>query len=414
VNTEQVTASNAPRLAVFHDGNSVSMFQFYEVARDLCRIVWVIGWSPINFPLKPLSRFGDVVDVSGMNEAQSVEHLMGNGLDGVIVFSDAPLRLAAAVADRLNLPFHSPDTARLLTDKLAQRDALGIAGLPGPSFAAVQTDDFNVNVPFPAVLKPRAGAGGRDTFIVKNQSELSSFLAGCEPTEQFILEEWLPDRTAQTDLAADVVSVESIARNGEIEHIMVTGRFPFAPPFRETGSFLPSDLSPTDWNSVTSLAAAAAKALRVEHGILHTEIKMTPTGPRIVEINGRLGGQIGQLISRIGGPSLFTWAIKLALGLEVGPVPELAKSPIAFFRMIVAPQSATRLEAVEGVKELSSLPGVEEILVGVQPGDTVDFHHSSYREHALMISGMVESHAELTHLIHSEIETTLHLTWSHD
>ena len=82
--------------------------------------------------------------------------------------------------------------------------------------------------------------------------------------------------------------------------------------------------------------------------------------------------------------------------------------------MIVAPQSATRLEAVEGVKELSSLPGVEEILVGVQPGDTVDFHHSSYREHALMISGMVESHAELTHLIHSEIETTLHLTWSHD
>jgi hypothetical protein len=90
-----------------------------------------------------------------------------------------------------------------------------------------------------------------------------------------------------------LVSVESIVREGVIEHFMVTGRFPFAPPFRETGLFLPSDLGLAERDSVTSLATAAAAAMKVRHGFLHTEIKMTPAGPRIVQVNGRLGVSVG-------------------------------------------------------------------------------------------------------------------------
>jgi len=91
---------------------------------------------------------------------------------------------------------------------------------------------------------------------------------------------------------------------------MVTGRFPLAPPFRETGSFLPSDLGPADQDAVVALAGAASEAMQVLNGLLHTEIKMTPEGPRIVEINGRVGGGISGMIARLGGPSLHVWAVR--------------------------------------------------------------------------------------------------------
>jgi biotin carboxylase len=406
--------SDLPRLAIFHNEHFVSLFDLVEASRDLCRIVWVTGWSAGESPLRALSRFGDVVDVSGMSEDESVAHLVALRSDGVAVFNDAPIRLAAMVAEELGLVFHSARTAALLTDKIAQRTALGEAGLPVPQFAAIQSKPGDVRVPFPAVLKPRAGAGSRDTFMVRNDDELADALAKCDGDEAFILEEWLPDRTEQSIVGADVVSVESVVRGGAIEHIIVTGRFPFAPPFRETGSFMPSDLNPADWDGTTALAGAAARALDIQNAILHTEIKFTPAGPRVVEVNGRLGGGISHLLSQLGGPSLFEWVMKLALGHDVGPVPEISRTPVAFFRFLVAPQSATALESVSGVKELKALAGVDGVTLNLQPGDPVYYQHSSFVENAMVITGMVQSHAELSSLINNEIESTVALTWKRD
>jgi hypothetical protein len=408
---DESTTDERPRLAVFHDETSISVLQAFEVAHDWCRIAWVVGWSPDKPPFKLLARFGDVLDVTDMTEAQAVAYLTTQALDGVIVFTDGPIRLAAAVADRLNLPFHTPHSARLLTDKVAQRTALRNAGLPVPAFASVRQGDFETTVPFPAVLKPRAGAGGRDTFKIENADQLAEALAKCDPDEEFILEEWLPDRLPHGS-SADLVSVESVVREGTIEHIAVTGRFPFAPPFRETGLFLPSDLGPTDRAAVIALAGAAAKAMQVRQGFLHTEVKLTPDGPRIVEVNGRLGGGISGMVARIGGPSLLVWAVRLALGQDVGPIPVLTDSKIAFYYFIVSPLLATQVESIEGVSELGALEGVDEVRLNRPAGDTVDSRESSHQGHVIRLDGMVGSHEELFDLIEQKIPSKLRLTWT--
>jgi biotin carboxylase len=402
--------SGQPRLAVFHDETSISILQAFEAAHDWCRIAWVVGWSPDKPPFRLLSRFGDVLDVTGMSEAQAVEFLTAQELDGVIVFTDAPIRLAAAVAEKVHLPFHTVHSARLLTDKVAQRTALANAGLPVPAFAAVRQGDLGTNVPYPAVLKPREGAGGRDTFMVENPGQLAAALAKCDPNEEFIVEEWLPDRAAPGP-SADLVSVESVVREGTIEHIAVTGRFPFAPPFRETGLFLPSDLSSAETAAVTDLAGAAIEAMQVRHGFLHTEVKMTPDGPRIVEVNGRLGGGISGMIVRVGGPSLLVWAVRLALGQEVGPVPVLPDSRVAFYYFIVSPLSAVQVATISGLEELGTLPGIDGVRLNRPPGDAVDSRESSHQGHVIRIDGMVRSHAELFDLIDRRIPSTVHVTW---
>jgi biotin carboxylase len=402
-----------PRLAVFHHENSDSMMQVFLEAREWCRIVWVVGWSPDVPSLRALRRFGEVADLSGMAYDESVAHVVALRPDGVLVLSDQPMRLAAEVAERLGLPFHSPHSAALLTDKFLQRTALREAGVPVPAYAPVRAGDLETTVPFPAVLKPRAGAGSRDTFKVENPADLAQAMAGCDPDEEFILEEWLADRAGTHSLGSDVVSVETVVRRGVVSHIAVTGRFPFAPPFRETGSFLPSDLGSADQDAVRTVATAAAEALGITEGILHIEIKMTPNGPRLVEVNGRIGGGISELLLQVGGPSLRMWGVRLALGQDVGPIPAVGDSPIAYFRWIVAPPTATMVEAVDGVKELGELAGIDEVRLNRRPGDRVNPREGSPTDHVVRIIGLVATPAELSHLIFEKIDTTLRITWGY-
>jgi hypothetical protein len=385
--------------------------EVFEASQDLCKILWVVGWSASQFSRRALSRFGDVVDVTDMDEIETVGHIVTARPDGILVFNDPAIKLAAEVADRLGLTFHSQHTADLLTDKLKQRAAFERRGIPVPVFTDVRAGDISVDFPFPAVLKPRTGAGSRDTFRVENTDEVDEVLARCSPTEEFILEEWLADRDRSPRLSSDIVSVESVVRDGEIEHLIVTGRFPFAPPFRETGLYLPSELTAVERDDVFRLASAAAIALQIQHGILHTEIKLTPSGPRVIEVNGRQGGGISQLIRRVGGPSIILWALRLALGLDVGPIPTFAPSPISFLLLVVAPVSATSLVSVSGVDELRELAGVSEIRRKLLPGNAVSSRRSSWSDHAIRVDGIVDSYAELFSLIHEKIPSTLHLTW---
>jgi hypothetical protein len=407
-----VDGSELPRLGIFYDDSSAPIFELVQAAQGLCRVVWLVGWSSDEPSVRLLSRFGEVVDLSEQDESEFVEMIVARALDGVVAFSDAPLRIAAEVARRLNVPFHSPSTARLLTDKLAQREAFRDAGLSVPIFAPVRSSSYDVDVPFPAILKPRSGSGSRDTFRVEGSEQLATALSKCTPNKEFILEELLTDRSLSMGHSANIVSVESIVHDGDIQHVMVTGRLPFAPPFRESGSFLPSDLPPADWEAVTLLASEAARALAITCGILHTEIKMTSDGPRLVEVNGRLGGGISALVSRIGGPSLTSWAMELALGRNVGRFPILSDSSVAFFRLVVAPAFATNISSLHGVTALKGLLGIDSVESRLKPGDTVDTQ-KGFTGYVLRIDGTVGSHAELFELL-DEIDATLTLTWSFD
>jgi biotin carboxylase len=401
-----------PRLAVLHSDSSVPVFELVKAAQDLCRIVWVVGWSSDEPPLRVLSRFGDVVDLSGMDTDQALDHVVDVRPDGVVVFNDPPIRFAAEIAKRLGLPFHTPSTAQLLTDKIQQRAALDRAGVASPVFIAVPSPNPLGAVPLPAVLKPRVSAGGRDTFLIETADQFARALSKCPPNEELILEQWLPDRLHQSELAADVVSVESVVRDGVVDHIMVTGRFRYSPPFRDTGGFAPSDLDAGDRGAVEELATAAAAALGVRDGILHTEIKTTPDGPRVVEVNGRLGGPVSGLVTRLGGPSLTEWAMRLALGLDVGPLPAFNTGAVSFARFIVSPPTATRVTTIDGLREVRELEGVDEVRVNLNPGETIDLQRG-YLSHVLQVNGTAPSHAELISLV-SKIDSSLQLRFDYD
>ncbi len=73
--------------------------------------------------------------------------------------------------------------------------------------------------------------------------------------------------------------------------------------------------------ALTAAAEAAISAVGLDHGVVHTELRMTSAGPRIIEINPRpAGNQITELIRLVTGVDLPRVAVELALGFAPAPV----------------------------------------------------------------------------------------------
>jgi biotin carboxylase len=233
------------------------------------------------------------------------------------------------------------------------------------------------------LLPPRAG-GEEGMFV---EQYLPSLVAG--PSERF----------------GSYVSVESLISDGEISHLAVTGRFPPAEPFRETGFFIPAALSQAQLTGVLEVATAALRALGLSTGDSHTEIKLTPDGPRVIEVNGRIGGGVPEMLFQACGVSIFELSMRVALGETVvvdGPIP---CASVGWRFMFQPPRSAHRIVSIEGLDRLAEQPGVNEVFVNRSPGDPVDWHEGT-RHYIYSVYGVSTDYDELLEIdrfIHEEV-----------
>jgi hypothetical protein len=398
--------TSLPRLAVMYEPGAFSPFEIRDAANGLCELVWVTGWSsPLTRGLERLlPRLGTLLDIEGLDHDDTVAALGTIGVDGIIVFTDLGQEPAAALASALGLPFHSPQTARRLRDKLAQRDALRAGGLPVPAALPVcsgsvssRAEAEDLAMSWPAVLKPRRSSGGRETFLVSCPEALVAILDDVPEDEQFILEEYLPDRPDQSDApVADMVSVELVVADGISRHVAISGRFPIVAPLRENGGFLPSHLDVEESAAVVEAAKQAAAALGVTRGVLHVEVKQTPAGPRIIEVNGRVGGVVPTLLAGVGGPPLLEWALRLALGLDIPPFePIVSGSRVAFYYAWLPPIGDFVVRDIERFEAVRALSGVERAWLNRDAGDRVSSREGGMFGHLAAAYGTVATHDDL-------------------
>jgi len=396
-----------PLLAVIHGDGSVSPMKLAESATTVCDLLWVIDSTGLKDRLLPrlLRKLGLTIDVAGMSEDEAVDALRHAKPDGIVTYADQHIPLASALAGRLGLEYHDAVTAGRLVDKLMQRRALGEGGLPVPRCVEVprnatqcQVEAAVAHVEFPVVLKPRRGTGSTDTLLAHGAMELWSLIANLgppssEPNLAMLVEEYMTGAVPPpSSRFADYVSVESVVSGGQVSHVAVNGRFPPAEPFRESGFFIPSDFSAAQIDELLALATRAISVLGIKVGFLHTEIKVTPKGPRVIEVNGRLGGSVPEMLALAApGVNLFELSQRVALGKRVfidGLVPTQA---VGYLLTPHAPQWARRVVAVENLDRLGEYPGVKTIFLNRKPGDAVDWRKGSH-EYVFSVMGAAPDH----------------------
>jgi biotin carboxylase len=417
---DESVSEKLPLVAVGYGPRCVPVMQLIGAAVGVCELLWLIDGSipEMHEMSELLHRFGPVVNIGGLSVEQILEELSPPYQpDGIVTYLDANMATFAEVAEELNLPFHTVATAIALTDKAEQRRVLREVGLPTPPCVVItphqSSEELSAagsKVGWPAVLKPRSAQGSRYTFFVEDGGRLSELLASLgEDRPDMVLEGYLADDPSRVgEPYADYVSVESVVSRGIISHLAVTGRFPLAENFRETGFFIPASLNDADQVAVLDLATLAIRALGVTTGCLHSEIKFTPEGPRVIEVNGRVGGGVPDMLNRAAGVALVEMTLRLGLGelIEVdGPV---STERIGYRFFLQPPSVSATVASINGMDAVSDHPGVDAITVHQGPGAVLDWKDGS-RNHIMAVVGTANDYDELQdvdRLLHHEVTVT--------
>ncbi|WP_354638234.1 ATP-grasp domain-containing protein [Kitasatospora camelliae] len=289
------------------------------------------------------------------------------GFDGVVSSCDYYLPVVAALADRLGLPGPRPDAVRAACRKDLTRERLAAAGVPGPRHTLCR-DRSGISaaaeaIGYPLVVKPVDLCAGMYVREVRDEAELldayralAAFPVNArgQRREPVVLLEEL--------LTGPEVSVETVSFDGVTHVVGVTGKtIGGAPAFVETAHRFPADLAPALAAAAADTAVAAVRALGLDDVVAHTELKLTPDGPRIVEVNPRpAGNRITELIRRVTGVDLAAACVDVALGRR----PDLtvretgaASAAVAF----LVPDRDGVLSEVEGAEEVRREPSLVEL-----------------------------------------------------
>ncbi len=395
-------------LAIVYGSGATSPFSLTETASSMCDIVWVVDSNVFDDSsmLRLLRKLGRMVDIAGMSEEEAADALRAMDPDGIVAYADAQLATASALGQRLGLDYPDPVVVQRLLDKVTQRQALRSGGLPVPSCIAVPghptgaaVDALVAEIEFPVVIKPRQGAASRDTLMAQDEGTLRAAIAELSTDDAestMVVESYMVGASPPpSEQFSDYVSVESIVVSGRISHLAVTGRFPQDEPFRETGLIIPSDFAPALQLAVLELATEAIEAIGIRIGCLHTEIKITDKGPRVIEVNGRIGGFVPQVL-RLASPAtdLFDISRRVALGQRMAFAELVPTTDVAYVIAQQPPIGASRVASVDGLDRLAAYPGVDAVSLSRPPGAAVDWRKGSH-EYVFSVLGTVPRHADM-------------------
>jgi hypothetical protein len=371
------------------------------------------------------------IPVRFRDEAQSLDAILRTHstqpIDGVIVVGDQPAVLGARVAQALGLPGNPPDAARASRNKLASRRAFQAAGLPTPEFFDVSIRDepsaLAARCTYPVVIKPLALAGSRGVMRV---DQVSDFVWAFERLARLLA---APDILNERDEVHGRAIVESYIPGDEfaIEGVMTEGVFrPFVifdkpdplvgPFFEETIYVTPSRAPQVVQRAILAQVAAAARALGLRHGPIHAECRVNTRDVYVLEVAGRpIGGLCARAV-RFDGPRdnrvpLEEVLLRHSLGEDIS---RWTPSPAASGVMMIPIPGRGVYRGVQGVKEASVLPGVDDIRITAKPDELLlplpegrsylGFIFASGKDPASVEQTLRDAHAALTFDIEREIE----------
>lgn len=284
--------------------------------------------------------------------------------DGVLTICDYYIDTVAQVAQALELP--QAFSANVVNERRKHqvRAALDKARIPNPLYAVTfNWEDTKIaasKIGYPLILKPSDLASSAYVTLVNNEQELSkAFQALKSFTHNFREQAREPVWMLEEYMQGDEVSVEAVTFQGETTVIGITDKSVTGfPCFVEDGHMFPAHLAPELSQEINEYVVKVLRAIGHDHGISHTEIKITPDGPRVVEINPRPGGNyIAELVQHVTGIDLLEIHINLALNRKPNLDGLQARQGSAAIKFLVPPKAGV-VEALEGIETLNDNPNI--------------------------------------------------------
>jgi biotin carboxylase len=290
---------------------------------------------------------------------------------GVLSWDEARILQSAKVARSLALPGGDPDMVMRCRDKYQTRQALTTAGVPQPrwTLAASLPDalDAAARIGYPVVLKPRALAASLGVVRVDDPEQLRAQFVFARDTT--VPGAWHYDQVlVEQLLTGPEISIDSAVWRDEVQPLFVARKEVGYPPYFEEVGHVVSALDPLLADAeLLSIVRATHAALGFTDGMTHTELKLTPDGPKIVEVNARLGGD---LIPYLGQRATGIRPGLVAADVACGQRPTIRPSDngIGAVRFFYVAEPDTTIEAIHFAER--ALPAaIDSTELLAAPGD---------------------------------------------
>lgn len=301
-------------------------------------------------------------------------------LAGLTTTSDFYVTAAAELADWLGLPRNPADAMRVCRDKSLLRARLSTADVPQPLYATVRAGTeiptALAEVGLPCVVKPVDDSASNGVLLCTTAEQVVAHVThilattvnvrGLPTAGAVLLEEYLD---------GPELSVELFSFAGETRLVGITEKTVSAPPhFVEQRHIFPACLPDQVAGEVERVARQAVEAAGVTLGATHTEVKLTPAGVAVIEINPRLaGGMIPALIQHATGVDLLEQQVRVAAALPLLLTPQHDRHAGIQFLLADRPGVLSRVDGLAAARLL-----VAEVAVTARPGATVGRPRSGY------------------------------------
>jgi hypothetical protein len=327
---------------------------------------YITGWTV-------LKDTQETIDAEEMSAAARKLAARGR-VHGVLSWHEAHILQSAKVAATLGLPGGDPDMVMRCRDKHLTRESLDAAGVPQPRSILVadigEALDAAEQIGYPVVLKPRALAASLGVVRVDTPEELSAQFAFARDTT--VPGAWEYDLVVLVEecVTGPEISVDAAVHRGQVFPMCVARKEVGYPPyFEEVGHVVDAADPLLAEPEILQILQSTHTALGFDDGMTHTELKLTPAGPKIVEVNARLGGDmIPYLGLRASGidPGLVAAAVACGQQPRVVSYREL----VGAVRFFYVEQDDTTIGDVHF--DDSGLPEAADLLVPLAaPGDIV-------------------------------------------
>ena len=345
-------------------GASILQLPAIHKAKEMGLYVGVVDYNPNAVGVPYADEF---FNVSTIDEEGVYQAAKSFGADGIMTLAtDMPMRSVAYACSRLGLTGISYETAVKATDKGEMIRAFEQSGVEHPWYYILSSEEdmtrLSDRITYPCITKPTDNSGSRGVMLVNSREELEEALAYSREngrTGSVIVEEYMTG----PEVSVEVMVLEGVPHVLQVTDKLTTG----APHFVEMGHTQPCRLPEADLEKIRDLASRAAKAVGITDGPAHVEIILTGSGPKMVELGARMGGDCitTHLVPLSTGVDMIRATIEISLGKKPDIAPKWDKgSAIRFFDI-----PAGIISGITGEAEAKALPNIREISISKRPGD---------------------------------------------
>ncbi|MEU0036322.1 MULTISPECIES: ATP-grasp domain-containing protein [unclassified Streptomyces] len=317
--------------------------------------------------------------------------------DAVASFTEYGLYPASQCARDLGIPGDNLTAVELTRDKTKCRELLDRHGVSPVRHRLCQDLDearrFMRELGAPVVLKPLDGGLSEGVCLAETEELLSkSWEFTCQATDGPVL--------AEEFLVGPEYSVESFSASGRHEIAAITEKVTTQlPRFVETGHQVPARLDEASRIAIEELITVFLTLIDQRDGPVHTELRLTDAGPRIIEAQTRVGGdQIWEMCQMTSGIDLMTETFTTLLSLpRPKRTPVAPAAAIRFFSY-----EDVRVVGVGGTVEAENAPGVVRFQCTLEAGQELGRLASSTDRQGYVLctgenTGEAVAHAERAH-----------------